>query len=88
MTEKDCSTNLRIPPEVEYCGLTPFEFRLYAYIARRGQTIASQGTIAEVCKMSRTTLKKAAKGLTRRELIATVANQDGTISFILRTDKL
>ena len=88
MNETYCSIDFRISLEIEYCGLTPFEFRLYAYIGRRQQTTASQKTIAEVCKMSRTTLKKAANGLIRRGLIAKVANPDGTISFILRTDKL
>ena len=49
-----------IHSDLDLYGLNPYEFRLYAHIARRGRCFSNLQTISNICKMS---IRKAQYGL-------------------------
>lgn len=55
--------------DLDLYGLNPYEFRLYAHIARRGQCFSSLETMANICKMSVRKAQYALKSLLSQGLI-------------------
>lgn len=49
--------------DLDLYGLSPYEFRLYAHIARRGQCFSNLNTTAKICKMSVRKAQYALKNL-------------------------
>ncbi|MGB3421392.1 MAG: helix-turn-helix domain-containing protein [Dolichospermum sp.] len=60
-TEKNSPNGvIFVHADLDLYGLSPYEFRLYAHVARRGECFSSLETIANICKMS---VRKAQYGL-------------------------
>ena len=60
-TEKNSPNRvIFVHADLDLYGLSPYEFRLYAHVARRGECFSSLETIANICKMS---VRKAQYGL-------------------------
>lgn len=60
-----------IPARFDEMNLNPFQFRIVAHIARRGDCYSSTRTMAQVCRMGRTTLIKELKSLVDLGVITT-----------------
>jgi len=58
-----------IHADLDLYGLNPYQFRLYAHIARRGECYSSLKTIARICKMS---VRKAQYGLKELESLGMI----------------
>lgn len=55
--------------EIDDAGLTPYEFRLYAHIVRRGNCWSKLRTVEAICKMSRSQVKRALQSLEEKGMI-------------------
>ncbi len=61
-----------IHADLDLYGLNPYQFRLYAHIARRGECYSSLQTIARICKMS---VRKAQYGLKELESLGMIKKE-------------
>ncbi|KKD35255.1 hypothetical protein WN50_26360 [Limnoraphis robusta CS-951] len=61
-----------IHADLDLYGLNPYQFRLYAHIARRGKCYSSLQTIARICKMS---VRKAQYGLKELESLGMIKKE-------------
>ncbi|BAZ10418.1 hypothetical protein NIES4071_22330 [Calothrix sp. NIES-4071] len=64
--------------DLDLYGLNPYEFRLYAHIARRGQCFSSLETMAKICKMSVRKAQYALKNLQEQGMVQRKKRQGRT----------
>lgn len=64
--------------DLDLYGLSPYEFRIYAHIARRGQCYSSLKTMAHICKMSVRKAQYALKTLESLGLIQKIIRKGRT----------
>lgn len=74
--------------ELDDAGLTPFEFRVYAHIARRADCYAALDTIANICRMSRSQVKRVTRSLQEKGMIHVVDSVGGTKTLSLTPPRL
>lgn len=63
-------TPIRVDMQLDLYGLNPYEFRIYAHIARRKQCYSNLKTMAAICNMSVRQAQYALKGLLEKNLIS------------------
>jgi DNA-binding MarR family transcriptional regulator len=69
-TEKNPSQKMVfVHADLDLYGLSPYEFRLYAHIARRGKCYSSLKKMAKICRMSVRKAQYALKTLENQNLI-------------------
>ena len=77
--------NIRVSEELNLYGLNPYEFRLYAHIARRGKCYSNLETIQAICKMSVRKAQYSLKALCELGLIAKEQRKGKTDVYVLLT---
>jgi len=74
--------------ELDEAGLTPYEFRVYAHIARRAECWAALDTISDLCGMGRTAVKEAITSLRAKGMISVVSKPGSTSITTLTPPRL
>lgn len=74
--------------ELDEAGLTPYEFRVYAHIARRAECWAALDTISDLCGMGRTAVKEAIASLRAKGMISVVSKPGSTSITTLTPPRL
>lgn len=85
MEEEKNSSNrmIFVHADLDLYGLDPYEFRLYAHIARRGKCYSSLETLANICKMSVRKAQYGLKSLEKKKLIEKTVRHGRTDIFQL-----
>ncbi|OKH40152.1 helix-turn-helix domain-containing protein [[Phormidium ambiguum] IAM M-71] len=81
------SQMIRVHADLDLYGLSPYEFRLYAHIARRGECFASLETTAKICKMSVRKAQYALKTLEKLGLVQKTVRKGKTDIYELTPRK-
>lgn len=78
-TEKNRSERMIfVHADLDLYGLSPYEFRIYAHIARRGKCYSNLNTTANICKMSVRKAQYALKALESLGLVKKVIRKGKT----------
>lgn len=67
--------------DLDLLGLNPYQFRIYAHIARRGQCFSSIKRIAAICRMSNRKVQQVLKQLVEMNLVLKTKRRGGRTSI-------
>ena len=68
-TKPDKPSPVFIHSALDEAGLTPSEFRIFCHVARRGECFAAIETIAEICRLSKDTVRAGLKSLAMQSFL-------------------